>query len=78
MGWQVILGIICGIGGIVLSFIACSIMGIVLGGAAIALGLMGRSEHQSGAAVAMALGIAAIVISLVWWLFIGALFLYGF
>lgn len=78
MGWQVILGIIVGIGGIILSIFACTWIGIVMGIVAIGLGQAGKSENQSGATAAMGLGVAAIVISLLWWLIIGAILLSTF
>jgi hypothetical protein len=74
-GWQVIGGILCGIGGIILSVVSCTWAGILLGVVAIGLGQAAKKENQSGAGAAIGLGVAAIVIAILWWIFVGALLL---
>ena len=71
-GWQVIVGILCGIGGILLSVISCTLAGIVLGVVAIGLGQAAKKENQSGASAPIGLGVAAIVIAIIWYVALGA------
>ena len=80
-GWQSILGILCGIGGIImgiLSIFFCAWLGFVFGALAIGLGQAANKENQSGATAAIGLGVGAFVVTIAMWVIFAALILSSF
>ena len=74
-GWQVIVGILCSIGGMIVGILFCGLGGIILGMLAIGLGQAAKKENQSGGSAVIGLGVVTIILSIIGWLLIGALFL---
>ncbi len=69
---EVVLGILAGIGGIILSIFSCTWLGIVLGFIAVGIGNDARKKGMSLGTACMVLGVISIIISILWWVLIGA------